>query len=135
MILLWIPIPTRRFHNSLFQRGERPSLHSGWTYSKRVALTAVLHFRFFLRLCGKFGDFIKKCTIGLNFQGKQPHYKNHSWVGNCETGFYEIPKLQCFNAEIRDFENHPGLQSLPGVVTLHCFSGQEARAETVASLI
>ena len=47
-------------------------------------------------------------------------------------GLYEIPKLQCFDPEIKDSENHLGLQSLPGVFTLHRFSVEEARAETLA---
>ena len=29
-------------------------------------------------LCAKFGAFIKKCTIGLNVQGKQQHYMHHN---------------------------------------------------------
>ena len=36
-----IPIPTRRFHNSPFQRGGSPIYHSGCTYSKRVAKALV----------------------------------------------------------------------------------------------
>ena len=35
--------------------------------------------------CAKFGAFIKKCTIGLNVRGKQPHYK----VLNIDTGMLQ----------------------------------------------
>jgi hypothetical protein len=37
----------------------------------------------------------------------------NSYVQNCEMGLHEMQKLLCFDPEISDFEDHPGLQSLP----------------------